>query len=116
MLQSFQVLAKLPNPVNQKELPPKSASVHALVGGKKRKRSELAVAIDTEGISLYDVSIISPTNLGCPEGSDTLTDPDLQTGHQLFGLSTSLVYLPTVLDSAEESQDRCRTPNLLFCH
>lgn len=57
MLQSFQILAKLPKPVNAKEVKPLSASVQGLVGGKKRKRSELAVAIDTEGINLYDVSL-----------------------------------------------------------
>jgi len=57
MLQSFQVLAKLPKPVSPKQLPPQSASVHALVGGKKRKRSELAVTVDTEGVGLYDVSV-----------------------------------------------------------
>ena len=56
MLQSYQVLAKLPKPVNKLEVKPLSASVHTLVGAKKRKRSELAIAVDTEGINLYDVS------------------------------------------------------------
>ncbi|MCJ1250553.1 hypothetical protein MMC30_007781 [Trapelia coarctata] len=55
MLQSFQVLAKLPKPVHKQKAKPFSASVHALVGGKKRKRSELAIAVDTEGINLYDI-------------------------------------------------------------
>lgn len=32
-----------------------ASDVNALVGSKKRKRSELAVALDSEGITIYDV-------------------------------------------------------------
>lgn len=32
-----------------------ASDVYALVGSKKRKRSELAVALDNESISIYDV-------------------------------------------------------------
>ena len=32
-----------------------ASDVNALVGSKKRKRSELAVALDSESITIYDV-------------------------------------------------------------
>lgn len=36
-----------------------AADVYAVVGSKKRKRSELALAIDRQGINIYDVSLPS---------------------------------------------------------
>ena len=32
-----------------------TADVHAITGSKKRKRSELAVAVDHQGITIYNV-------------------------------------------------------------
>lgn len=40
-----------------------AAEVHAVAGPKKRKRSELAVAIDHQGVNVYDVIIIAPLTL-----------------------------------------------------
>jgi len=40
--------------------------VHAIAGSKKRKRSEIAVAIDHQGINIYDVLALvfeTPLNL-----------------------------------------------------
>ena len=34
-----------------------STDVFAIAGSKKRKRSELALAIDRQGIDIYDVSL-----------------------------------------------------------
>lgn len=36
-----------------------AADVLAVAGSKKRKRSELALAIDRQGINIYDVSLRS---------------------------------------------------------
>lgn len=36
-----------------------AAEVYAIAGSKKRKRSELALAIDRQGINIYDVSLCS---------------------------------------------------------
>jgi hypothetical protein len=58
MLQSIQTLATLPKNVTGYDTQPRCASVYSLSSEGKRKRSELAVAIDTEGVSLYDVSKI----------------------------------------------------------
>ena len=33
-----------------------AAEVHAVAGSKKRKRSEIALAIDREGVNVYDVA------------------------------------------------------------
>lgn len=55
MLQTPQLLAKLPKSFNSEDIGPLAADVYALVAGKKRKRSELVVAVSGEAINLYDV-------------------------------------------------------------
>ena len=55
MLQSSHVLARLPNPIGTRTAKPLAADVYALAVGKKKKRPEVALAVDFEGISLYDV-------------------------------------------------------------
>ena len=57
MLQSSHVLARLPNLVKIQHIKPLAADVHALTEGKKKKRPEIALAVDFEGIRLYDVCI-----------------------------------------------------------
>ena len=56
MLQSPQVLAKLPKSLEGDKSRIYAADVHTVARGKKRKRSELVVAVDNESINLYNVS------------------------------------------------------------
>ncbi|MCJ1401192.1 hypothetical protein MMC11_004404 [Xylographa trunciseda] len=56
MLQLPQVLARLPKSLSTVDNGPLAADVYALVKGKKRKRSELAVAVNGEAINLYDIT------------------------------------------------------------
>ena len=55
MLQLPQVLARLPKSVSDVDSEPLAADVFGLAKGKKRKRSELAIAVNGEAINLYDV-------------------------------------------------------------
>lgn len=55
MIQKPYTLVELPkNPIapNGRTF---ASDIYALVGSKKRKRSELAVALDNESINIYDV-------------------------------------------------------------
>lgn len=56
MIQEPYTLAEFPrNPINPNGRI-LAADVFALVGRRKRKRSELAIALDNEGVNIYDVS------------------------------------------------------------
>lgn len=55
MIQAPYTLANLPVSLHALQGNTFAADVHTLVASKKRKRSELAVAVDHEGISIYDV-------------------------------------------------------------
>ncbi|MCJ1437901.1 hypothetical protein MMC27_007288 [Xylographa pallens] len=55
MLQLPQVLARIPKSLSAVDNGPLAADVFTLVKGKKRKRSELAVAVNGEAINLYDI-------------------------------------------------------------
>lgn len=56
MIQNPIVLAELPKPLTESRNRVLAADINAVRENKKRKRSELAVAIDSEGINLYNVS------------------------------------------------------------
>ena len=58
MLQHPQLLTKLPKSFANEKSRVHTADVHSITRGRKRKRSEIAVAVDNEGINLYDVSTI----------------------------------------------------------
>ena len=59
MIQKPYLLAEIPQDLT--DLPGNllAADVYAVAGSKKRKRSELALAIDRQGINIYDVSLRS---------------------------------------------------------
>ena len=99
MLQHPQLLTKLPKSFESEKSRVYTADVHSITGGKKRKRSEIAVAVDDEGINLYDVSttwlaLIQLRPLMFP-------DTDLQADHDLFGLLRHLVHLSSLFSSTK---------------
>ena len=60
VVQSPYVLATLPKPLDHTKGRYVVGEVHGQQpGSKKRKRAELAVGIDGEGVNLYDVSTAS---------------------------------------------------------
>ena len=62
MIQAPYTIAKLPEGPFPGESRIQSADVYSVSGSKKRKRSELAVAIDQSCVNLYDVN----THSYCP--------------------------------------------------
>jgi hypothetical protein len=64
-LQAPYVVASLPRPIDHSSGRYVVGEVYGgAAGSKKRKRSELAVGIDGEGVNLYDVSLLF-ANLSC---------------------------------------------------
>ena len=57
MIQKPYVLADIPHDITGSPGSILAADVLAITGSKKRKRPELAIAIDRQGISIYDVSL-----------------------------------------------------------
>lgn len=54
-LQPPSVLAKLPRPFEAKTGSTQIGEVYSLTASKKRKRHEVAAAIDGEGVNIYNV-------------------------------------------------------------
>lgn len=52
------IIASLPSPLDKAHGKISAAPVHALKGLRKRKRHEVAVTVDGEGISIYNVSSV----------------------------------------------------------
>ena len=57
MIQKSYVLADIQQDLTGSPRNVYSTDVFAIAGSKKRKRSELALAIDRQGIDIYDVSL-----------------------------------------------------------
>ena len=57
MIQKPYLLADIPHDITGTPGSILAADVLAVTGSKKRKRSELAIAIDRQGINIYNVSL-----------------------------------------------------------
>ena len=57
MIQTPFLLAEVPQDLTGLPGNLLAADVYAVAGSRKRKRSELALAIDRQGINIYDVSL-----------------------------------------------------------
>jgi hypothetical protein len=55
MIQNPYTLAEISRDISGSSGKILSADVHAVAGSKKRKRTELVLAIDREGVNIYDV-------------------------------------------------------------
>jgi hypothetical protein len=60
-LQSPSVLAQLPRPLHAATGKTRIGDVNSLADAKKRKRYELAVAVDGEAVNIYNVRSLSET-------------------------------------------------------
>lgn len=60
-LQSPSVLAQLPRPLHASTGKTCIGDVHSLADAKKRKRYEVAVAVDGEAVNIYNVSLFAFT-------------------------------------------------------
>ncbi|MCJ1303027.1 hypothetical protein MMC08_005833 [Hypocenomyce scalaris] len=78
MIQRPYTLANLPVSLHASQGKIFAADVHTVAGTKKRKRSELAVAVDYEGINIYDIrssrlvtsySVSPQSSFTCPPSS-----------------------------------------------
>lgn len=57
MIQRPSTIAQIPRPLDAQHGQILTNDVHNLVNSRKRKRSELAVAVDGESVNVYDVQI-----------------------------------------------------------
>ena len=53
------VLAQLPKPLEISDGRTQFAPVFGLVGSRKRKRHEIAVAVDGEAVNIYNVGLLA---------------------------------------------------------
>ena len=64
MIQEPQVIAEIPQDIigsHGKILP---SDIYAVVGSQKKKRSEIALVIDRQGVNIYDVQSLPVFNGG----------------------------------------------------
>lgn len=63
-LQSPSVLAQLPRPLHASKGKTQIGEVYSLAESKKRKRYEVAVAVDGEAVNIYNVGLLVLPNSG----------------------------------------------------
>lgn len=72
------------------------ADVYGLLGARKRKRSELAVALDNDSVNLYDVCASTPTWKN-NYSLNLILDSISKAHHILFYFARGSLYLSTML-------------------
>lgn len=88
-------LISLDNPVDREHGRFQASVVQRLHGSRKRKRSELAVGIDTSGIKIYDVcDMIVPHFPLLTESEDPKSSPH----YVLFAVTPNLLPCPALFD------------------
>lgn len=108
------VIATLPRPIDRSNGRYVVSDVYGGNRGlRKRKRAELAVGVDGEGLSIYDVReriLIKPTvaNLNI--------DKVVKAYHFLCAASAVIIHLPAMLCSKKIHQRWSRAANLCFNH
>lgn len=89
------VLATLPRPLDHTGGQIAAKEVYGQRDGQRKKRTELAVGIDGETASIYDVRL--------PEYivkiQSDLLDPWIETDHVLSHPTSRILHLPTALDT-----------------
>lgn len=94
-LQKPYVVASLPRPIDHINGRYVVGDVYGgAPGSKKRKRSELAVGVDGEGVNLYDVRNPSTQNMIC---SNVLPDVRKSINYLLCFTSANVIHLPSML-------------------
>ena len=78
-----------------------TADVYSLAGPKKRKRSELALALDNQSINLYDVRTGASSIVHI---LSSFPGSIFKTGNLLYRLSADDLYLSTMLNSISWSE------------
>lgn len=114
MHKTFQTFALLPKSLEGDRSKIYTADVNAVVGSRKRKRSEIAVAVDNEGVNLYDVS---------PDLSSSGTsilkypaDPVFQSDHHILRFSPNIFHLLAIFDTLERFPSHSfPTLDILLC-
>lgn len=128
-LQPPSVLAQLPRPLHASTGKTRIGDVYSLADSKKRKRYEVAVAVDGEAINIYNVgSHLSPSL--CRELTLTyLSSLGANTKARHFICSPASVdlLLPPMFHSSQNLEEGCcsetdlrrshkaRTSNQMFC-
>jgi hypothetical protein len=63
MIQNPYALAEVPQDLTGTSVQVHAADVYAIAGSKKRKRTEIALAIDRQGVNIYDVALSHAVNI-----------------------------------------------------
>ena len=68
MLSELQLLTNLGNPLDSKDAQTFSSEVWSATGTERKKRAEILVATDTEGINIFNVGALT---IRCPSYRDS---------------------------------------------
>lgn len=63
MIQTPYALAEIPQDITGTSGQVHAADVYTIAGSKKRKRSEITLAIDRQGVNIYDVALSHAVNV-----------------------------------------------------
>lgn len=96
------LLATLPRPIDSSTGRYVVSDVHGgTPGSRKRKRGELAVGIDGEGLNIYDVRRLY--NNEAESHINVELDPIFKACHLLRTSSTVIVHMPCTVDSDKKT-------------
>lgn len=115
-LQSPSILAQLPRPLHASTGKTRIGDVYSLADAKKRKRYEVAVAVDGEAVNIYNVGIttISPPYLIFQLTMLSLTlGANPQTRHLVRRAAAIFIFLQTMLCAPQVVQEvDCQETNI----
>lgn len=114
-LQPPSVLAQLPRPLHASTGKTRIGEVFRLADSKKRKRYEVAVAVDGEAVNIYNVRTGITSLIAQVNAKMSALDPNPQVGHVLCRSAEILLHLPALLGAQKaleqvngEKADLCR--------
>lgn len=129
-LQSPSVLAQLPRPLHASTGKTRIGDVYSLADSKKRKRYEVAVAVDGEAINIYNVGSYTSLSL-CRELTLTYlpssSGANTKARHFICSPTSVDLLLPPMFHSSQNLEEGCcsetdlrrshkaRASNQMFC-
>lgn len=113
-LQPPSVLAQLPRPLQSLTGRTQIGDVFSLAESKKRKRYEVAVAIDGEAVNIYNVGILSAMYWGSFLAERLVLGPISKTRHLLCCSTAIIIFLSPMLGASQGPIDfSCQATDIL---
>lgn len=113
LIDSIFSLATVPRPIDSSNGRILASTVHSLTHSKKRKRSQLAVSVDGEGVNIYSVGIFADVGLNC---SDIISGENTPTSVLVPSPSPHLLCYSSMFSSPRGQHSPTCMPIHLFCH